>query len=104
MLDKDSFNSTLVRLKDRWTSIGRRGTTGFQFHTGSIKGARRAGESQRGQSSFNSTLVRLKVCPDPDDAPSALGGFNSTLVRLKAAGERHEDAGPSAVSIPHWFD
>ena len=33
----ESFNSTMVRLKARKTSCVTAGTTGFQFHNGSIK-------------------------------------------------------------------
>ena len=88
----------------------------FQFQTGAIKRKEHAEDAVRGASSFNSKLVRLKVCDTISSrkarfsfqfqtgaikscCPSAaantpITGFNSKLVRLKAtavlADEAHE--------------
>ena len=74
------FNSTMVRLKDRYgTGTAHRGE--FQFHYGTIK-RKKETLLHKTEGYFNSTMVRLKVrlVEIPE---RRLGNFNSTMVRLK---------------------
>ena len=73
-----SFNSTMVRLKEKEGLCGIFSAV-FQFHYGTIKRNRRH-------------------TPYP-----AEGGFNSTMVRLKASILEIAEA-VEKVSIPLWYD
>ena len=100
---RQSFNSTLVRLKDQESETTKKGSTGFNSTLVRLKADLKE-IAKRGGSSFNSTLVRLKVKPMlkkmlgiaafqfhtgsiKSCASLGLGSlgcsFNSTLVRLK---------------------
>ena len=59
-----------------------RDMTAFQFHNGSIKSCHNPPSQLQHRKSFNSTMVRLKVCKYKSSTP-LLACFNSTMVRLK---------------------
>ena len=83
----DSFNSTMVRLKDsiRQSRVSR--VDVFQFHNGSIKRENCIAYIKNLKAGFNSTMVRLKAIPVAEPNPKTVC-FNSTMVRLKV--ESHD--------------
>ena len=74
-----SFDSILVRLKGSYFSHKIKPSSGFRFHTGSIKRQH------------------------PRCCESQISSFDSILVRLKALEDAHLE-GANLVSIPYWFD
>ncbi len=79
----NSFNSSLVRLKDLSRADLACADLTFQFQSGAIKRAGPACRAGELYASFNSSLVRLKGIPAGIQLMITGRRFNSSLVRLK---------------------
>ena len=100
-----SFNSTLVRLKPMRV-VGTRHVSfqWFQFHTGSIKASAYTRSVPPLTAPFQFHTGSIKAAVHIPVQSLFDRGFNSTLVRLKHVRPVCCRRLLLFVSIPHWFD